>query len=341
MKRFCSMGAVRALSAGLTALILVIFASVVWYYIPQLWLRYALLGLVFLLVVVGLCWSRYLHIQAVRFADEVCEAMDKLVSYGEVPDYDPYENSLNTKVAARLHQYYDILRERQAETIRDKEEIQEIISDISHQIKTPIASVKLYTGILQQHDLTEEKRCGFLDLMAAQIDKLDFLIRSMIEMSRLETGIVKLSASEENVYHTIMLAMNGVLARAEEKKIELSVDCEEHLSAKHDAKWTAEALMNILDNAVKYTMPGGSVTVTARPWQFYVRVDITDTGIGIAQEHENDVFKRFYRASEVSQEEGVGLGLYLAQSIVVRQQGYISMKSKPGEGTTFSVYLTK
>lgn len=339
MKHLCSMRTARIVTLSFSLFLLVIFAAVVWFYIPQPWLRYTLSGLIFLLFVAGLCWSRYLHLQAAQFADEVCEAMDRLVSYGEVPQYDPYDDSLNTKVAVRLHQYYDILQERQLENIHDKEEIQEIISDISHQIKTPIASVKLYTGILRQHHLPEEKRSDFLALMEMQTDKLDFLIRSMVEMSRLETGIVKLSVTEENVYHTVMLAMNGVLAKAEEKKIELSVDCDEHLKAKHDVKWTAEALMNILDNAVKYTPDGGSVTVTVRPWQYYVRLDIADTGIGIAPEHENDVFKRFYRADEVAREEGVGLGLYLAQSIIVRQQGYISMKSKVGAGTTFTVYL--
>lgn len=341
MKQLFTMRTARTVAFSLSIFIFGIFAVVVWLNVPQLWLRYTLSGLFVLLFLVGLCWSWYLHSQVMLFADDVCEAMDKLVSYGEVPVYDPYEDSLNTKVAARLHQYYDILQERQVESIRDKEEIQEIISDISHQIKTPIANVKLYTGILRQHNLLEEKRNNFLALMEAQIDKLDFLICSMIEMSRLETGIVKLSAAEATVYHTIMLAMNGVLAKAQEKKIELSVECDEYLKAKYDAKWTAEALMNILDNAVKYTPSGGSVSVTARSWQFYVRLDITDTGIGIAQEYENDVFKRFYRGEEVAGEEGVGLGLYLAQSIIVRQQGYISLKSKQGKGTTFSVYLLR
>ena len=104
-------------------------------------------------------------------------------------------------------------------------------------------------------------------------------------------------------------------------------------------KRQAEALGNILDNAVKYTPAGGSVSVTVRPWQFYTRVDITDSGIGIKKEHYNDVFQRFYRAEEAAVQEGVGLGLYLANGIITRQKGYISVSSKVGKGTTFSVYL--
>lgn len=107
----------------------------------------------------------------------------------------------------------------------------------------------------------------------------------------------------------------------------------------HDQKWTAEAIANILDNAVKYTPAGGKISITVRPWQFYTRIDISDTGIGIKKEHYHDLFQRFYRAEEVAAEEGVGLGLYLANGIVTRQKGYISVKSKIGEGTTFSVYL--
>ena len=90
---------------------------------------------------------------------------------------------------------------------------------------------------------------------------------------------------------------------------------------------------------MKYTPPGGKAAIAVRPWQFYTRVDITDTGIGIPEEHYNDVFQRFYRAQEVAAQEGVGLGLYLANGIITRQKGYISVKSKVGEGTTFSVYL--
>ena len=117
------------------------------------------------------------------------------------------------------------------------------------------------------------------------------------------------------------------------------MECASSITAQHDPKWTAEALGNILDNGVKYTPEGGSICVSVRPWQFYTRIDISDTGIGIHEEHYHDVFQRFYRAQETAAEEGVGLGLYLANGIITRQKGYISVKSNYGKGTTFSVYL--
>lgn len=198
---------------------------------------------------------------------------------------------------------------------------------------------KLYTGILQKPELPEEKRVLFVATMDEQINKLDFLMQSLIKMSRLETGTFVLTPAEARLGDTIAQAMSTVWAKAEKKQIELTVDCAPEIMVQHDSKWTAEAIGNILDNAVKYTPAGGRIAITVRPWQFYTRIDITDTGIGIPEEHYNDVFQRFYRAQEVAAEEGVGLGLYLANGIVTRQKGYISIKSTVGVGTTFSVYL--
>ena len=164
-------------------------------------------------------------------------------------------------------------------------------------------------------------------------------MQSLIRMSRLETGTFVLHPAKTRLNDTIAQAMSAVWMQAEQKNIHFTVVCDPELTACHDQKWTAEALGNLLDNAVKYTPDGGNVTVTVRPWQFYVRIDIADTGIGISSEHYHDVFQRFYRAEEVAAQEGVGLGLYLANGIITRQKGYISVQSAVGKGTVFSVYL--
>ena len=254
-------------------------------------------------------------------------------------NFHPYEDSLTAKVQGKILQYYDIMHEGRLQSRQDKETLQSLVSDISHQVKTPVANMKLYIGILHRPDIPKEKRELFLNTMDAQIGKLDFLMQSLIKMSRLETGTFALNPVLARLNDTIAQAMNTVWAKAEQKNIELSAQCGADVMVRHDIKWTAEAMGNILDNAIKYTPEGGRVAVTVCPWQFYTRIDISDTGIGIPEEHYNDVFQRFYRAEEVAAEEGVGLGLYLANGIVTRQKGYISVKSKAGEGTTFSVYL--
>ena len=192
---------------------------------------------------------------------------------------------------------------------------------------------------MQGHRLPQEKQDEFLKTMTSQIDKLDFLLQSLIKMSRLETGTFALHMEKGSLYSTLAEAVNGIWARAEQKKIRISLECGRNIVLCHDAKWTAEALGNILENAVKYTLEGGAVRVSVIPWQFYTRIDIADTGIGISGEHYHDVFRRFYRGREAAGEEGLGLGLYLARDIIMRQKGYITVQSEEGEGTTFSVFL--
>ena len=142
-----------------------------------------------------------------------------------------------------------------------------------------------------------------------------------------------------SLYNTIAQAVSGICPKADQKDIQIEVECDSRLAVRHDPKWTSEALGNILDNGVKYTPKGGKIHITVRPWQFYTRIDIADTGTGIAPEHYNDIFKRFYRAQETAGEEGVGLGLYLARCIITLQKGYISVRSQAGKGTVFSVFL--
>lgn len=285
-------------------------------------------------------WNRYQHRQLTAFADDICETLDALMAGRPPENYHPYEDTLTARVQGKLLQYSDILKEGQLQSQKDKQTLQSLVSDISHQVRTPIANLRMFADILQTHSLSREKRAGFINTMSVQIGKLDFLMQSLIKMSRLETGTFVLHLEECSLYNTIAQAVSTVWGSAEQKEIQLSVTCDSQILVKHDSKWTAEALGNILDNAIKYTPPGGDVSITVRPWQFYTRIDIADTGIGIAQAHYHDIFRRFYRAPETAGEEGVGLGLYLARGIITRQKGYISVKSsQSGAGTVFSVYL--
>lgn len=315
------------------------FLYVVWIWVPRADIRVTLLGLCGGLCVLGLLWSIWQRWQLCRFADELCRTLDDLIAERKPEEYFPYEDTLTARIQGKFMQYYDLMSEGRRQSRQDKQVIQELVSDISHQVKTPIANLQMFMGILQSHDLSTEKRREFLGTMVEQINKLDFLLQSLIKMSRLETGTFALHIERTSLYDTIAQALNGIWARAEAKQIQLSVECDNNIMARHDGKWTAEALGNVLDNAVKYTPAGGSIRISVRPWQFYTRVDIADTGMGIPEEQCNQVFKRFWRSETAAAQEGVGLGLYLAQEIITRQRGYISVKSVVGEGTTFSVYL--
>ena len=329
----------KAALAVCTVLLWAALFYILWTRIPWAGVRAAILAVCGGILAVTLLWFWYQRRQVTRFADDLCRTLDRLMSGGQIENYRPYEDSLLSRVQGKFLQYFDIMNEGKVQSKRDKETIQGLVSDISHQVKTPVAGIKMYAGILRGHNLSEEQREKFLTVMEEQIEKLDFLLQALVKMSRLETGTFTLHPSDGQMSDTVARAMSTVWAQAEQKDIGLDADCDPFVTAVHDSKWTAEALGNILDNAVKYTPRGGSVTVTVRPWQFYVRIDVSDTGIGIAEEHYSDVFKRFYRSPETAGEEGIGLGLYLANGIITRQKGYISVKSKPGKGTTFSIYL--
>ena len=293
----------------LMLLLIALLLWLLWKFVPRASVRFCLLAVCAGILAAAGLLNWYQRLQISSFAGEICETLDALMSGRQPEDYHPYEDSLTSRVQGKLLQYYDIMNEGKLQSQKDKETIQGLVSDISHQVKTPVANLRLYAGILKNPALPAEKRNEFLGTMSGQIDKLDFLLQSLIKMSRLETGTFALHITEAPLKDTIAAAMSTVWARAEEKGIALLADCDSGITVQHDPKWTAEALGNILDNAVKYTPGGGSVAITVRPWQFYTRIDITDTGTGIPEEHYNDIFQRFYRGQEAAAQDGIDLAI--------------------------------
>ena len=155
----------------------------------------------------------------------------------------------------------------------------------------------------------------------------------------LTTGVIQLDKKPGRLFDTVAQAMSGIVYAAEKKEIAVSVDCPEDLTVSHDSKWTSEALFNLLDNAVKYTPAGGKIAVSVVLWEMYVEIKVTDTGKGISESNQAAIFRRFYREEEVHEQQGVGIGLYLAREIVTRQGGYIKVVSEPGKGSEFSIML--
>ena len=214
-----------------------------------------------------------------------------------------------------------------------------LVSDISHQVKTPVSNLKMATDTLLEKPMTEEERTDFIQGIRSQTDKLDFLFQALVKTSRLETGVIQLDCKLCRLFDTMAQAMSGIVYEAEKKEIAVSVDCKEDLALAHDSKWTAEALFNLLDNAVKYTPAGGNISVLVIQWEMYVEIKVADTGKGISESNQAAIFRRFYREEEVHDQQGVGIGLYLAREIVTRQGGYIKVVSEPGQGSEFSIML--
>lgn len=249
-----------------------------------------------------------------------------------------YDESQLSRLEAKLAQFLSagVLSRDRVEA--DRANLTETIGDISHQTKTPIANLLLYTQLLQEQDLTPEAR-ALADQIGTQGEKLDHLIQALVKTSRLETGVIALSPTESRVDDLLENLRGSYAPAARAKDIGLDVQTAGDLTARFDPKWTAEALGNLLDNAIKYTPPGGRVTLSCRPYELFCRIDVSDTGPGIPEEEQANIFQRFYRGTQMRQEEGVGIGLSLARQIIAGEGGYIKLQSVPGNGSTFSVFL--
>lgn len=222
----------------------------------------------------------------------------------------------------------------------EKESMKSLISDISHQTRTPIANIRLYGELLEER-LKEPEEAEMIRQIRAQTEKLDFLLQSLTKMSRLESGILGMMPAEGAVSELLDAAVSEIRPKAAQKRIKVRAVCPNSFPLLFDKKWTAEALYNILDNAVKYSPPDSEITLSARAYEMYGAVSVKDCGIGISEEEIPKIFQRFYRSEKVREEEGVGIGLYLAREILRKQDGYIKVTSCPGEGSTFTMYLPR
>lgn len=309
--------------------------------------------LVLLLVQFCICVAIWLYFRRkfIAFSDTVCQSMERILHGQPVKEYLNRE-TLTSKMVTELEKVEDIVRYRLAENEREKQELQEMISEITHQIKTPLSNIRMYCEMIGENassgsgeTILRQTDSSLLRQYSAtvgdQLDRLDFLLNALIRSSRLETSMIRLQLENNKVLNTIAIAVNNVFQKAGEKKTEIRVGCRSTIEVCHDPKWTAEAIENLLDNAIKYTPENGKIQIDVVPGEMYVEIQVKDTGCGIAADEVNEIFKRFYRGKAVSRVEGLGLGLYLAQKIITLQGGFLSVHSEPGNGSCFSIHLRR
>lgn len=222
----------------------------------------------------------------------------------------------------------------------DEKNTKTLITDISHQLKTPLASLRMCHELVAEAGLTSEEKREFVRQEGREIEKLETLLCELVNLSRLEAHLIQISPVPASLKKTIAGAVGQVYMKARNKDIEIQAEIEEDLTVSHDVKWTEEAMVNILDNAVKYSREDTVVTVRMKPLVRNVLVEIEDQGIGIRKEELTKIYQRFYRGSDAAkiEKDGVGVGLYLARMILERQGGTISAKQKKG-GTIFRITL--
>ena len=325
---FAVTGEIGALAAGGSVLVLAAVWTAVMYFLEKKELEGFMADIGRLLDTMEGIWNQ---------AEEICP----VEKFREITGLE--EETLLSRLGGRFCRLYEMMDNARTNTQEDRKKLQSLVSDISHQVRTPVTNLKMIEAALTEpagdQEMTAEKRREFLEAMNSQVEKLNFLMQALVKTSRLENGLITLHKQKGLLYETLAEALGGILFSAEAKKIEVEAICPEELQRPHDKKWTAEAIFNLLDNAVKYTPAGGKIRVEAVPQEMYTRIDVSDTGKGIREEHQAAVFRRFYREEEVAGIPGLGIGLYLTREIISQQGGYIRLTSSEGEGSVFSVYL--
>ena len=295
---------------------------------------YIVIAAAVLAAAVVVIWDRWRTRRLLKRLDTMLE---KAITRGFTEE--DYDESLLSAVESKLARYLASSTVSARNLQAEKDKIKTLIADVSHQTKTPLSNVLLYAQLLSEQPLPEENRACVMAL-EGQAVKLQSLIEALVKTSRLESGVLALHPQPASLAPMLEEAVAQFAPKAAEKKITLTLASSEG-DGVFDSKWTAEAVCNLLDNAVKDSPAGGTVTVQTHCYELFCRIDVSDTGPGIPEEEQAKVFQRFYRSPANHQAQGVGIGLYLARQIAEGQGGYIKVFSKPGKGAKFSLYLPR
>lgn len=248
-----------------------------------------------------------------------------------------FDESRLSRAESRLAHYLSASAISAGHVAEEKAKLQSLIADISHQTKTPLSNILLYTQLLAEMELSGEGQ-NCVAALEGQTKKLQSLLDALVKTSRLETGILTLRPVSGPLLPMLEEAVGQFLPSAAGKGISLTLTPTDAVAV-FDPKWTAEAVCNLLDNAVKYTPAGGKISVRAVRYEMFCRVDVADIGPGVPEAEQPKIFQRFYRSDAAREAEGVGVGLYLARQIAEGQGGYLKVSSKPGHGAVFSLCL--
>ncbi len=304
--------------------------------VTMLWGFFGVLILFALLLLLDFLHNRYND----DLLEQITLLIEALVEQQERQIFSEAEDTLTARLQHQLLKLRNILTAQNQMLAQEKEQIKTLISDISHQVKTPIAAANTFAELLSDGELSAEERTEYITTLQMSLGKLTFLTNSLIKMSRLESGIISLKPEKNSLNEIVLQAVKTVYAKAKEKGILITFECDQAFEAVLDFNWTAEAISNVIDNAVKYTPQGGFVRLQITEYPSFLRLDISDSGVGIPEEEQAKIFGRFYRGKQSVGTDGVGIGLYLTREIINKQNGYMKVSSDEN-GSTFSMFLKK
>ena len=293
---------------------------------------------------------------------EISSMLECVLDGREFPEYVPCRETLSSKIQHQLSRLQRMTKGYHARLEQDRDSIKNLITEIAHQMRTPLTNIETYLDFLQDPDLSRTERESYLKAASLSEKKIHFLAESFIRMSRLEHRIIRIRPDDTDLLLTLEEAADQVRRKAQGQGLRIRTDFPEQLLHPHDADWLGEAVFNLLDNAVKYSLPAADraagnagencqeagsrtgerneILLGARQNEMFVRIWVSDHGTGIEEEDEAKVFQRFYRGSNAKKTEGFGLGLYLAREIVLLHNGFVKLKRQK-DGTCVEIYLER
>lgn len=300
-----------------------------------------LLSFIFILLLAALFIG---YILAVRkqiniVLNKLSETIESLMNMQDHVVFSTLEDTMLSKLQTQIIKLSHTLQAQNQRHLKDSESVKSLISDISHQLKTPLTNLNMYYNMLLNPKLPDDKQTEFTQIVQFELVRMNWLMESLIKLSRLESGIIKLNMENLSIDKTVLTAIKQILPKANDKLIELRFHSDQAIELMHDVRWTGEAIANLLDNAVKYTQAHGTIDITIQKYEMFARIDVKDNGAGITEQEINFIFQRFYRGENAKQADGVGIGLYLVRKIVTQQGGYMKVSSVIGRGSSFSIFM--
>lgn len=251
-----------------------------------------------------------------------------------------YENAEGSfaKLAYVFNNMRTVMKNNFLSIEKEKEFLINLLSDISHQLKTPISALIIYNDILLNRNIDEIKRKEFLENSSKQLNRIEWLIKSLLKLAKLDAGAIKFEKISADINETVKESIEVLRAKVKYEKVDLRFYSKNsNIIMEHDFNWLSEAIINLIKNSLEHTGKGGVVEVNTEKTSVLTKIIVKDTGEGIPKEELPHIFKRFYKGRRNKNVESVGIGLALSKSIIEAHDGMIEVASKIGEGTTFTI----
>lgn len=300
--------------------------------------------ILYILLILFVCCTLFLTSVVLRYRKQMSELYDTLLqrldyAISGKSQVITYDESFDSAITERLNRIVQMTKLQKAGAEKERDIVKSLISDISHQIKTPLSNILLYTGLLKECNLYDST-LALADKIESNSQKLDFFMKELLKSSYTEREIIAVQPQKTSVAQLIDKSCQLVELAAMKKNICL---CKEYTEAfcYADEKWTIEAIANTIENAVKYSTENTKIYITVVPYDSFLCIQVKDNGIGINESEQGKVFQRFYRGTNARNYSGFGIGLYLAREVLSKQGGYIKLNSKINKGTTVHIFLLR